>query len=594
MQQGRGGAEVSSEAGDAAPERYRLQRLLGRGGMGEVYLARDETLDRDVAIKFVTPGKVPDENAREQLLREARAAAAVDHPGICSVFDSGQTRDGHAYVVMQYVEGETLEALLDRGGITARDTLRLTAALADALGAAHRRGLVHRDLKPSNVIVTPSGAPKLLDLGIAKHVPLPTTLSDATTFSNVTTEGVIVGTPGYMSPEQVQQLPLDGRSDLFSLGALLYEALTGRRAFKGSSPLATFASVLHTNPPLPSSVRKGLTDGHDALCGRLLAKDPADRFQSADEVAGAIRLLLSDSSFTGAGAGVEAMPPRPWWRRRATVLMATGVLLAVAAGGLIWTRPAPLPPVPVEAARWYERGTEAIREGAYLSGRAALEQAIALFPQHVLAYARLAEADAELDDGASAQERLLHVTRLVPDESALPEIERLRLRAVRALVVRDVDGAIATYRQLVDRRPQEAGAWLDLGRAQEAAGLRTDAKTSYENAIQRDHQYAAAHLRLGYVHALESRRDEALAAFAEAERLYRALSDVEGETEVLGKRQGADQARNKPTYPAILGMDEAKARARELVDQALTSLQPLGARADELRAIARYVVERIR
>ena len=216
MRQERDGAGVSSDAGAAAPERYRLQRLLGRGGMGEVYLARDLTLDRDVAIKFVTPEKALDDDARRRLLGEARAAAAVDHPGICAVYDSGETRDGHAYVVMQYVEGNTLATLLDSGAITARDTLRLTAAIADALGAAHRRGLVHRDLKPSNVIVTPSGAPKLLDLGIAKMVSLPAGFSDASTGSSATAEGTIVGTPAYMSPEQVQQRPLDGAPPLLA------------------------------------------------------------------------------------------------------------------------------------------------------------------------------------------------------------------------------------------------------------------------------------------------------------------------------------------------------------------------------------------
>ncbi|HEX6160234.1 MAG TPA: hypothetical protein VF111_08725, partial [Thermoanaerobaculia bacterium] len=198
-----------------------------------------------------------------------------------------------------------------------------------------------------------------------------------------------------------------------------------------------------------------------------------------------------------------------------------------------WSRSEGLPPVPPEADVWYHRGTDAIREGAYLTGRTALEQAIRLFPQHVLAYARLAEADAELDDDTSAQSRLVHLARLVPDESVLPELERLRLRAVRALVVRDVDGAIAAYRELVQRRPDEKGAWLDLGRAQQTAGLLSDATHSYQQAVERDRQYAAAYLRLGYVLGLESKRTDALAAFAEAERLYRAASDIEGQTEVL-------------------------------------------------------------
>jgi tetratricopeptide (TPR) repeat protein len=504
--------------------------------MGEVYLARDLTLDRDVAIKLLTPGRLADPAARRRLLREARSAAALDHPFICPVYDSGETPDGRAYIVMQYVEGPTLSEVLQRGALSVRDTLGICANIAEALAVAHKRGLVHRDLKPSNVIVTPSGAPKLLDLGIAKAIASPEALAQAETQTAVTTEGTIVGTPGYMSPEQIQQRPVDGRSDLFSLGAVLFEGLTGRSPFQARTALETIGNVLHVDPPDPSTLRPGLTDRHDVLCRRLLAKEPANRFQSAEEVTGALRLLLPDAPHTVPPRDVRDTAERTVRRRRRAAIVAAAVLVAGVLAAVVWSRSDRLPPVPPEADVWYQRGTDAIREGAYLTGRTALEQAIELFPQHALAYARLAEADAELDDDGSAQSRLVHLARLVPDESVLSDIERLRVRAVRALVVRALDGSIATYRELVDRRPDEAGAWLDLGRAQETAGLLKDATSSFERAAQLDPQYAAAYLRLGSAYANESNRRDALAAFAEADRLYRAASDVEGQAEVLLRR----------------------------------------------------------
>jgi serine/threonine-protein kinase len=537
---------MSAAAGTLDSGRYRIVRLLGRGGLGEVYLAQDLTLGRDVAIKFVAPEKLADADARRRLLREARAAAALDHPGICTVYETGETADGRSYIVMQYVEGETLASVLRRGALPVRDALALGVQVAEALGAAHRRGVVHRDLKPGNVMITPSGHPKLVDFGIAKIVLTLARQGDAPTATETTGPHSLVGSPGYMSPEQIQQRPIDGRSDLFSLGVLLFECLTGRRAFGGRTSIEMVSNILHVHPPAPSSLRAELTEGHDELCRRLLAKDPADRFQSADEVVGAIRLLLPDTLRTPAPhredartGGGTVVPPARRWLRPAVFAAASLVLVGAASGAWFWNRGGGLPPVPPEADVWYQRGTEAIREGAYHSGRKALEQAVAIFPQHVLAYARLAEADAELDDAGAVKDDLLRVNQLAPDETRLPAPERLRLQALRFLVLREVDTSIALYRQLVTLDPKDPGAWLDLGRAQETAGFQTDARASYEAAIERDRQFAAAYLRLGHVAALESRRDEAMKAFREAERLYQARSDGEGETEVLLSRGSA-------------------------------------------------------
>jgi tetratricopeptide (TPR) repeat protein len=511
--------------------RYRILRLLGRGGLGEVYLAHDDTLDRDVAIKFLTDPL--QDGAPRRLLREARASASLDHPGICAVYEVGEALDGRAFIVLQYVEGESLETLLERGPMHPVDALTLCARIANALAAAHRRGVIHRDLKPGNVMLTPDGRPMLVDFGIAKTASTARS-SDLTTTMTATTR--VVGTPAYMSPEQIQQRPLDGRSDLFALGLILFECLTGRRAFEGASPIETAAAVIHVELPLPSKVRSDLTPAHDDLCRRLTAKNPDDRFQSADEVIGAIRLLLPDGS-----TGVSNPPERPRARVRPVIWLVAAFVL-IAAGTTVawrWSARTRLPVVPPDAKVWSDRGIEALREGAYETARKELEQSVALFPQHALAYARLAEAQIALDDAQAAQATLLRVSTIVPDESRLPAADRLRVQAVRALVLRDSDGGISSYRQLVREDPQDAGAWVDLGRAQEDAGLLVDAHASYQTAIDRSPDDAAAYLRLGVVSAREGRPKDALAAFKTAEELYQARSDIEGETQVSLARGNA-------------------------------------------------------
>ena len=534
--------------------RYQLHELLGRGGMGEVFRAHDMALNRDVAIKFVATTKLADPEARGRLLREAKAAAGLDHPGICPVYEAGETPDGRAFIVMQFVDGRPLSELVANGPLPVREALGYAVQIAEALSAAHHNGIVHRDLKPSNVMVEASGRVRLLDFGIAKVIASAPAAANLSTTSVHTTGNALVGTPGYMSPEQIQQRPLDGRADLFALGVLLYECLTGKRPFDAPTPVETVAKVLHVQLPPASSLREGLSDRHDALCERLLAKEPADRFQSADEVVGAIRLLLQETTghFPGTvdvAAGQSRGSTVRWLIMAATIIV----------GFALWrmTRPSGLPPVPAEAQQWYERGTEALREGAYLRARGNLEEATRVFDLYALAYARLAEADTELDDERKAQTRLLRLADLVPDESRLPRDEALRVRAVRSLVLHNPDAAIAAYRELTGRYPDDAGAWVDLGRAQEAAGLRTDAAASYRRGIEQDAQYAPAYLRLGTIEGLAAHKEGALQAFGEAERLYSAASNNEGLTEVL-LRRGA----------ALDGMGDAQ-RARVDLDHAL-------------------------
>jgi serine/threonine protein kinase len=254
---------------------YELGALLGAGGMGEVYRARDTRLNRVVAIKVLPAGMSNDRDVRERFEREARAVATLNHPHICVLHDVGN-QDGLDFLVMEHLEGETLAARLAKGPLATDQALQYAIQVASALDRAHRAGIIHRDLKPGNIMITEVGA-KLLDFGLAK-------VADADVDVTRTMEGAVLGTAAYMSPEQAQGQPLDGRSDVFSFGAVLYEMASGHRAFGGHTTVQVLSSVLRDDPPaLPAS---------SPLCGivrRCLAKEPSQRFQAMAEVERALQ-----------------------------------------------------------------------------------------------------------------------------------------------------------------------------------------------------------------------------------------------------------------------------------------------------------------
>jgi tetratricopeptide (TPR) repeat protein/predicted Ser/Thr protein kinase len=522
---------------------YRLERVLGAGGMGQVFLARDLTLDRPVAIKFLIAAQ--DEHARKRLLAEARSVAALDHPSICTVHEVVTDEAIGDFIVMNYIEGETLATRLRRGRLTPTETMALMVPLLQALGTAHRAGVVHRDIKPQNIVLTPTGLPKLLDFGIAKRILPESSTEDATTATMLTGDGDVVGTLAYMSPEQLQARSIDARSDLFSLGSVLFECLTGQRAFAGASRAETIGQLLHVDPPAPSSVVPDLAPTFDALCADMLRKVPAERFQTAEEVLGVIRGL----SPTQRMAAERDVPPPMRFQvtKRHVRLAAFGVVVAavVAIAWVVINRPTPLAGSTPDAARWFDAGVAKLREGSYTGAKSALEEAVRISPDFVLAHLRLAEANAELEDSEAARQALLRVTELVPPNVSLRLEDQLRLDAVRSSVLRNHERAIEAYRQLAERTPNDASAWLDVGRAEDAAGRRVAAMEHFALATKLDGQYAAAHQRLGVLQSQGGQRETALASLAEAIRLHQAGGNVEGEAEATLRKASVHIARRE-------------------------------------------------
>ncbi|MFN2491323.1 MAG: protein kinase [Pyrinomonadaceae bacterium] len=270
---------------------YRILEKLGQGAMGVVYLAEDTHLGRRVAIKFLSESH--DHHYRARFLREARAVSTLSHPHIAVVHDYGETPEGRPFIVMEYIKGETLSELLMGSALTISQAVQIIQDVAEALGSAHARGIIHRDIKPSNVLVDEDGQVKVLDFGLVKHLPEePQGASDPeanTLLATRTSSNVIVGTPLYLSPEQAMGADVDARSDLFAIGALLYECLAGRPAFSGGSVLEIGAQIIHFNPTPPSSINKRVPPELDRITLKALAKKREARYQSAGEMVSDLR-----------------------------------------------------------------------------------------------------------------------------------------------------------------------------------------------------------------------------------------------------------------------------------------------------------------
>ncbi|MFI5113785.1 MAG: protein kinase [Terriglobales bacterium] len=315
---------------------YEILSALGAGGMGEVYRARDTRLERDVAIKVLPASLSSDPSSRQRLEREAKAVSKLSHPHICTLHDIGH-QDGVDFLVMELVEGETLEQRLLKGSLSPDQTLRYATQIAGALAKAHKLGIVHRDLKPANVMLTKTGA-KLMDFGLAKQAgsaPLAAALPEMTTEqSKLTSEGTLVGTFQYMAPEQLEGKEADPRTDIFGLGEVIYEMATGKPAFSGKSRASLIAAILTAEPPSITQVQPLTPPALERVVEKCLAKDPDERWQSASDLASELNWIAEGGSRATESGPVPVGRRR--WERLSWLLSATFFLLMMAAGVALW------------------------------------------------------------------------------------------------------------------------------------------------------------------------------------------------------------------------------------------------------------------
>ena len=533
--------------------RYQVTRVLGQGGMGVVYAAHDDRLDRPVAVKVVRPDILGDQTARERFRREARAAARVSHPNICSLYEFDEDA-GQPFLVMELLEGEPLSSRLDRGAIPLAEALDIANTMLDALAALHRRGIVHRDLKPANVFLTPHGL-KLLDFGLAQ--PLAT--DDQTRELALTGRSVIVGTPQYMAPEQLLEGKSDERADVFAAAVVIYEMISGKPAFAGDTITAIIHSVGYSEPPpLDGSADLARVD---EVLRRALAKDPAERIARADLLAAALR------------DATAAPDPRPRGRTRRTRFVALPLrvlrpdpetdFLAFSVPDAVSVALATLESVIVRSPQATSGGIADVRAiGRDLAVDVVLTGTLLRAGGHVRVSAQLADAEAGTliwSDVAQAPiEDLFQlqdtITNHIVSSLALPltardrqsldrqapasaEAYELYLRAnelsrnpARWGEARDL------YERAVAIDPEYAPAWAALGRARRilakwggetGRGLLPQAEAAFQRALEIDPDLSIAHDLIAYVDAELGRAPQGM------ERLLKRAATRRADTGVL-------------------------------------------------------------
>ena len=592
---------------------YRILSQIGEGGMGVVYVAEDVRLGRRVAIKIPHAGK-DEHHYRARFLREARAVSALVHKNVAAIYDLGETEEGQPYIVMELVTGQTLGDILTGTGLSIARSVEVAREVAEALSQAHGRGIIHRDIKPSNIMIADQGEVKVLDFGLAKQ--LDEEFSDDTThgartpLSARTRSDVVIGTPLYFSPEQARGAQVDGRSDLFALGALLYECVAGRPAFSGANVIEIGAQVLHLDPPPPSRFNSRVPSELDRLTLKALAKKPEERFQTAGEFAAELarvrsRLSDSDTSRTRRLATAENLirssalitMAEGLRRKRFSPLTLVGALLALLLvfwAVAQWRRPASHKPQH-EALALYERGVNEMREGAYLKASEFFKQSTGLDDRFALAHARLAEAWMEMDYLERAQDKMLAATMLVPNLAALPQEDALYFDAVRFTVGRNHKDAVKKYEEIVRLKPDRPQAHFDLGRAYDKNNETERAMASYTEATSRDGSYAAAFLSLGVLHMRQKNLPGAADAFGRAEKLYAAAGNGEGKAEVYYQRGrlAVEQRRKEDARRELERALELARESNNLYQQVQAMLQLSYVRdgADEGTALARAAID---
>jgi serine/threonine protein kinase len=514
--------------GDLVAGRFRIIRLLGIGGMGEVYEAQDLELGR-IALKTIRQEIAANPQMLARFKREVQLARRVTSPYVCRIHELFRLSPGHdhaplAFLTMEFLEGRTLADRIHQEEPLPWQEVKLIAAqLCEGLQAIHEAGVIHRDLKSHNVMLTSRHGitqAVIMDLGIAHETEIPSGGSSVT----VTLPGTVPGTPAYMAPEQFEVDALSPLSDIYSLGVVLYELLTGRRPFENPPSIKASTSLtkrLHAEFGLaPRSARS-----HWArVIAKCLSRNPADRYPSAAAVAEAL----------------EGPWPLDIWPtahrhrsgrrlRKAVVLslLAAIILLSVLGAFAVYKSRSYYQP-PIEAQRWYNEGTIALREGTYLKATREFQSALDLDKNFVMAHIRLADALAELDFKAEANQQMLWAT--LDLVRPLREIDRYYVEAVRATLIGDYPSAVRFYRAILKRLPknQMAYGYLDLGRTTERSGDINQALKYYAEAIRLRHDLPASFLRRGVLETLQGKSREADADLKTAELQFQSSINYEG------------------------------------------------------------------
>ena len=532
---------------------YRIVEQIGAGGMGIVYEAEDIILKRRVAIK--TLKDLHSQKAR--LLREAQSISYINHPNIATVYDYGETEEGQPFIVMELVKGKPLDEYIKENCLSLFQIIEIIIKVADALSTAHKHGIIHRDIKPSNILVGNNASVKVLDFGLSKQIEN-TSVKSASTSSNQilevtrTQKGIILGTPLYLSPEQALGEKVDERSDIFSLGTLLYESITGNSPFYAESMIEVCAKVLRDNPPPPSQINRAIPASLNEITLKALAKEPNHRYQNADELINDLRqvqshlpkeeILISQvlpasrisvsQRFSTSFADVLSHP------YLSVFIFSTMVLIGLAAF-LYWqANHAIYQPLP-EAKMWYEKGERSLNDGLFFAAKNCFEQAVTADGNFVMAHARYAEALFELGYTENAREEREQTNEIISSSKvSLSSQDNLRLQAINKTLLFDFDSAAKSYQELLGYTADadKAQAYLDLGRAYERSENLLAAIESYQKSLSYNGSSAAANLRLGVLYGRQQDFEKSSSFFASAERFYKIQNNSEGEIEVSYQR----------------------------------------------------------
>jgi tetratricopeptide (TPR) repeat protein len=524
--------------GDVILHRFRIVRLLGRGGMGEVYEAHDQELGR-VALKTIRRDMFGDRALLQRFKQEVQLARQVTSPYVCRIHelfmvpDDGPRRVA-AFLTMELLEGTTLARRIEQGPLPWNEAERIAVELCQGLEALHAAGLVHRDFKPGNAMLAKRGnvtQAVVMDLGLALRP------EDSHARPKLTLTGGIVGTPGYMAPEQFEGAKVSAATDVYSLGLVLYEMTTGKRPFEASTPLAA-AVKRGKRPPAISSIRPGLPRRLDWIVDKCLEFEPADRFGSAEEVAKALKGEVTAST---RWPMLSIRTGRQRWVMAVALALALSALVTagVLRGWSFYGRYRPR-----EAAlAWYGKGLEAFREGTYLKAEGLFQRALDADKEFGLARVHLAESWNELDFKGNADEAMAAVT--AQQENEMGSRERDYAEAVRATLRQDFTEAVAGFKHVLEDSPEtdKAAANVDLGRIEEKAGDIPGAFVAYRTARKLAPDSPAAYLRSAVLESRQGRDSEADADFDRASSLYRTLGALEGEAEVAYQRSNWQTAR---------------------------------------------------